>query len=248
MELYPILVKKRCFSRSFIVSLLQSEQKARSILEKYLKMGSIERVRRDFYTVLNPETGETLSDKFQIASSITDDTYVSHTSVFEYYDILPKHDLIYVATQKRLTNFYYQGVDYRFMPHRGQRSSLENGIKIVNLEQAIIDCIADIEKLTDWPRFLLAFPKMPQLSSDKLLEVLFQYRQKELYQKVACLLEALNDYLSLRKTFFARCHEEVSEKIIALFPIKRGLTLNKKWNVLAPIDMEAYVRQSQDIS
>lgn len=246
MELYQALVRKRCFSRGFVVDLVGSDKKARALLERYLKEGSIERIRRDFYATINKETGEALPDPFQIASAITDEAYVSHTSVFEYYDILPKSETLYVASQKKLTHFYYQGIDYRFVPYRGNVISLENGIRLASLEQAVIDCMADMDKFDHLPHFLSAFKKMPQLSSDKLLEVLFQYNNKKLYQKVGCLFEALNNHLSLRKSFFARCQDEVSASEVPLFPIGRGFTLNKKWHVLAPDDIEAYIRKLQE--
>ena len=167
MDLYKELAAMLCFTRDRLAKRLGSVSAAAWQIRKLLEKGYIERVRRDLYVVMSLETGQPIPNRFQIASSVAEDAYVSHHSAFEYYGYANQVFYeVYVATGKRVRPFSYDGIDYCPVSHRGIEGVVEmgNGIRVASLERAVIDGIADFEKIGGLEELLRCILLIPSLS------------------------------------------------------------------------------------
>ena len=78
MKYYKELAELGCFSQKELVQLLGSDSAAGSLASAYLKKGYVERIRRDLYATVSMETGQPIPTRYQIASKLADDAYISH--------------------------------------------------------------------------------------------------------------------------------------------------------------------------
>ena len=77
------------------------------------------KIRNGLYTCISGENGGPVANKFQIASSINESSYVSHHSAFEYYGVTDQvyYD-VYVSSDMRFHDFIFDGHN-RHSGHRG---------------------------------------------------------------------------------------------------------------------------------
>ena len=85
MRYYADLLKLRCFTKADVVALTGSAAAARLLLTAYRKRGYVDRVRRSLWVVLGLDDHQPVASRYQIASAINRDAYISHHSAFEYY-------------------------------------------------------------------------------------------------------------------------------------------------------------------
>ena len=208
MDRYQKLAALRCFTTEDLLRLTGSQCATEWQLKSYLQKGYIERIRRGLYAVISLETGRPIPDRYQIASRVADDAYVSHHSAFEYYGYANQVFYeVYFASAKRVRPFSYDGVNYRPLLYRGDVgiTTTPTGVRVTSLERTVIDSIADLEKIAGLEELLRCLLLIPFLSPDKLLEALALHGKAQLYQKAGFILEAVNDSLSLPESFFAEC-------------------------------------------
>lgn len=244
MELYKELVSLRCFTHSDMIRLTGSESAAMWHIKSYLNKGYIERVRRDLYAVISMETEQPIPNRFQVASHITDDSFVSHHSAFEYYGYANQVFYeVYFSTKKRVRPFDYDGLHYQPVLWRGDGSitKMGNGVRITSLERTVIDSIADFTKIGGLEELLRCMALIPSLDETKLLEVLGAYGHGQLYQKAGYILESYRDALSLSEMFFSECEENSSSSKTYLFEKQDDFVYHKKWLLYAPKELKKYV-------
>ena len=106
MKYYKELAELGCFSQKELVQLLGSDSAAGSLASAYLKKGYVERIRRDLYATVSMETGQPIPTRYQIASKLADDAYISHHSAFEWYGYANQvFYVVYIATGCRFRGF-----------------------------------------------------------------------------------------------------------------------------------------------
>ena len=244
MELYKELAALRCFTHSDMVRLTGSESAAIWNIKSYLKKGYIERIRRDLYAVISMETEQPIPNRFQVASHITEDSFISHHSAFEFYGYANQVFYeVYFSTEKRVRPFDYDGLHYQPVLWRGNDSITEtnNGVRVTSLERTVIDSIADFPKIGGLEELLRCLALIPSLDESKLLEVLAMYGRGQLYQKAGFILEAYKDALSLSDTFFSECMKHSSSSKTYLFDKQDDFVLHRKWLLYAPNDLKKLV-------
>lgn len=244
MELYKKLAALRCFTHSDMVQLTGSENAAIWQIKTYLNKGYIERVRRNLYTVISMETEQPIPNRFQIASRIADDSFVSHHSAFEFYGYVNQvfYD-VYFSTEKAVRPFDYNGLHYKPILWRGDVgvTEMNNGVRVTSLERTVIDCIADFLKIGGLEELLRSIELIPSLDESKLLEVLAMYGRAQLYQKVGYILEAYKEDLSLSEEFFLECMKYSSSSKTYLLEKRDGFVFHGKWLLYAPKDLRKLV-------
>lgn len=244
MNLYKELAALRCFTHSEMVRLTGSESSAQWQIKNYLKKGYIERVRRDLYAVISMETEQPIPNRFQIASCIADDSFVSHHSAFEFYGYANQVFYeVYFSTEKKVRSFDYDGLHYQPLLWRGNDSIMEmnNGVRVTSLERTVIDSIADFTKIGGAEELLRCIALIPSLNEAKLLEVLGRYGRGQLYQKAGYILEAYKNELSLSEIFFSECMKHASSSKTYLFDKQDDFVLHRKWLLYAPNNLKKLV-------
>ena len=237
MKYYKKLLEMECFTREDVVDLVGSYSGANSLIYDYLKKGYIERVRNNFYVVINLKTNAPFLNEYQIGSKLFDDACMSHHSAFEYYGYYNQffHEC-YVCTNHRFEDFKYGGVYYhRVKPKTHIQINQDSGARITSLERTIIDSIKDMKRISGTEEVIKCLLMIEdQLDEVKLLEVLKQYNNGFLYQKCGYVLESLNNQFHLSKDFFNECKKHITKTIKYLDDSGMCIVLNKKWNLYVP--------------
>ena len=244
MDLYKELAALRCFTHSDMVRLTGSESAAIWNIKKYLEKGYIERIRRNLYAVISMETEQPIPNRFQVASHITDDSFVSHHSAFEFYGYANQVFYeVYFSTEKKVRPFDYDGLHYQPVLWRGNNSitTTNNGVRVSSLERTVIDGIADFTRIGGLEELLRCIALIPSLDEIKLLEVLEAYGHGQLYQKAGYLLETYKDVLSLSETFFLECMKRSSASKTYLFDKQDDFVFHRKWLLYAPNNLKKLI-------
>lgn len=244
MVLYKELAALRCFTHGDMVHLTGTESAAVWQIRNYLNKGYIERVRRDLYAVISMETEQPIPSRFQIASRIADDSFVSHHSAFEFYGYANQVFYeVYFSTEKKVRPFDYDGLHYQPLLWRGNVGITEtnNGVRVTSLERTVIDSIADFTKIGGLEELLRCLALIPSLDEEKLLEALEAYGRGQLYQKAGYILEAYMDALSLSETFFSECEKRSSASKTYLFDKQDDFVFHEKWLLYAPKELKKLV-------
>lgn len=244
MNLYKELAALRCFTHSDMVRLTGSESAAQWQIKNYLKKGYIERVRRDLYVVISMETEQPIPNRFQIASRVAMDSFISHHSAFEFYGYANQvfYD-VYFATEKKVRSFDYDGLHYQPVAWRGSAGVVEmNGVvRVTSLERTVIDSIADFVKIGGLEELLRCLALIPSLDENKLLEALEIYGRGQLYQKAGYVLETYKSELSLSEAFLEKCAMRISASKTYLFDKQDDFVFHEKWLLYAPKDLKELV-------
>ncbi len=246
MDLYKELAGMRCFTREDLIKLTGSESAAAWYITSYLKKGYIERIKQDLYAVVSLETSLPIPSRYQIASHVADDSYVSYHSAFEYYGYANQvfYDM-YVSTGKRVHPFSYDGINYHIVVSKGKVGVTEpgNDIRVTSIERTVIDSIEDFEKIGGLEELLHCISMIPSLSSDKLLEALDIYRYGKLYQKTGYLLENFREDLTIPESFFEECEKHISESKAYFSEDRKDFVFYKRWKLYAPNNLRAMIDQ-----
>lgn len=244
MDLYKELAALRCFTHSDMVRLTGSECAAQWQIKNYLKKGYIERVRRGLYAVISMETEQPIPSRFQIASCISVDSFISHHSAFEFYGYGNQvfYD-VYFATEKKVRPFDYGGLHYQPVVWRGNAGvqEMNNGVCVTSLERTVIDSIADFTRIGGLEELLRCLMLIPSLDEKKLLEALKIYGRGQLYQKAGYILETYACELSLSDMFFSECAAESSASKTYLFDKQDDFVFHEKWRLYAPKELKKLV-------
>lgn len=246
MDLYKELAALRCFTHGDMVQITGSESAAQWQIKTYLKKGFIERVRRDLYAVISLETEQPIPSRYQIASRISADSFVSHHSAFEYYGYANQvfYD-VYFETEKRVRPFDYDGLNYQPVTWRGCAGVQEtnNGVRVTDLERTVIDSIADFPRIGGLEELLRCLVLIPSLDEEKLLLTLENYDRGQLYQKAGYILETYRNDLLLSDVFFEKCMKQISASKTYLFDRNDDFIFHEKWMLYAPKDLKKLVEK-----
>lgn len=244
MDLYKELAALRCFTHGDMVRFAGSESAAQWQIKNYLKKGYIERVRRDLYAVISMETEQPIPNRFQIASRISDDSFISHHSAFEFFGYANQvfYD-VYFGTVKKVRPFDYDGLHYQPVVWRGDSevSKMSNGVRVTSLERTVIDSIADFARVGGLEELLRCLSLIPSLDEGKLLKMLEIYGRGQLYQKAGYILESYRSELSLSDMFFEKCEAQISTSKTYLFDKQDDFVFHEKWLLYAPMELKKLV-------
>ncbi len=242
MKHYEKLLDMGCFTRNDVFVMLGNEAAAHSLLYDYTQKGLIERVRRDLYVAISLETKQPVKNRYAIASKISEGTYITHHSAFEYYGCANQvYYEVYVSGNKHFSEFNYDGVTFKYMnPHINDGVvANQNGVCVTDIERTILDSINDFEKVGGLEELLKCIEQIPSVKEDKLLSYLDIYNSKGLYQKTGYILEHFRIMLNLSNYFFQECLNNIpnSKRYLYKSEYKKDFILNKKWNLYVPNDL-----------
>lgn len=244
MKNYEIIVELGCFSLGELAKKLNCcIPTATTMIQKYLKNGYIERVRRDLYVAISIETKQPVLSRYQIGSRLAKDAYISHHSAFEVYGYANQVFYeVYVATETRFADFVYNGVLYhRIAPGENADINSINGVKVSSVEQTVVDNICDMEKIGGLEETIRSILLIPSLNADKLLNALKNTNKGFVYQKCGYILEELNDSLHLPDRFFEECEKNISNAKRYLTKDHTGYIRHKKWKLFAPKNINSII-------
>ena len=242
MKYYEKLLTMGCFSLQDVAQLTGNTETARTVCKSYLKKGYIERVKRDLYVAISLETGQTVANRFVIASHISDNAVVSHHSAFEYYGYANQVFYeIQVTSESRFQDFSFDGLQYRrIMPQIKGGIANEGGVRVTTPERTVIDCIHLFEKVGGLEELLRCIALIPALKEDTLLACLAEYDNGFLYQKTGCILSHFASALGLTDAFFVDCKKYLPKGKSYLYERTSDFVFYEDWKLYAPADFSRF--------
>lgn len=208
-----------------------------SFLNRSLKKGSIKQVKRGLYALVNPSSGMIYASKFQIASSLFSDSYFSYHDALEYYGLGTQ---CFVSMFTYLTHVNVSPVEFEDVIYTAKVSKCnleiidsmkENGVRVVSLERAIVDCIDNYHLGGGLEEVELALENIRELQIEKIIALLKFYDKAVLYQKVGYLFEKhFGD--KIPSSFHQLCLEKKGNTKIYLNCTPGRAKLISRWNLL----------------
>lgn len=253
MKYYQELMKLGCFSYADACKLIEDETTARLTIRNYLAHGLLQRICSNLYVAVNSETGLPVVDnRFVIASHISEDSYVTHHTAFEYYGCYNQvYNWVYVSG-----NHYHKPIEYDFTEYHYHIPHIQkgvvrkpDGVKVTDMERTVLDGISDFTKIGGLEELLKCIDLLPPLNEEKILEYLKLYHNPFLYQKTGYILEYFKEQLELSSNFFLTCQKNIdsTKRYLEKSRWQYPFVLHKKWLLYAPQNLERMILKGVDI-
>lgn len=232
MKVMPIL-----FRYEDIKDVYPNKDAFYSFLNRSLKKGTIKQVKKGLYALVSPSTGAIYASKFQIASSLFNDSYFSYHDALEYYGLATQ---CFVSMFTYLTHVNVNPIEFEDVIYASKISTYnleiidsmkENGVRVVSLERAIVDCIDNYHLGGGLEEVELALENIKELRIEKIITLLKFYDKAVLYQKVGYLFEKhFGD--KIPSSFYQLCLEKKGNTKIYLNCTPGRAKLISQWNLL----------------
>lgn len=236
MKYYKNLLAKGFFSREQLIEIVGTPSIANQVIYEYQKKGLIEKVKRNFYAVISIETKQPVLSRYQIGSNLFPDAYITHHSAFEVFGYGSQVFYeCFVATDKRFSDFEYDGVVYRRVERKPDTEIIQHGnIRVTSLEQTVVDSIRDFEKIAGLEEVIRCMMLVPGLNEHKVLKCLERNRNGFLYQKCGYIFEEMKEEFHFSEFLFEECEKYSSEAKRYLMKGSQDNVFHKRWKLYAP--------------
>ena len=238
MNLYYELLKRPVFSMEDVLAHYGAVSSAHASVKKLINEGMVARIRRNLYTCISGETGAPIANRFQIASSITGTSFISHHTAMEYYGVSDQVFYeVYVGSETEFKSFEFDGLTYRFVKPKicggVDAPQLSGGVRVTDKERTIVDCIKDMDWIAGPEEVIANIESVKRVNEDRLMKYLEKYENHFLYQKTGYILERyLKEELS--DSFFAECKEKAGKSTRYLSSDYKKGTFVSEWNLVVP--------------
>jgi predicted transcriptional regulator of viral defense system len=242
MKYYEDLLEKKCFTFKDVELLVGGNRNtAKSLLRQYKQKGFVQQVKKNLYVAISIETDMPVASSYQIASNITQSSYVSHHSAFAYYGYTNQVSYeMNVSSDNLFSDFEYDGIDYVHISSRIPEGIVEKqGVRITDIERTVIDYIGDFERFGGLEELLRCLGMITFLSEEKLMQYLDVYHKAILYQKTGYILEHFKDSLKLSSSFFEECSrkKQKSKRYFQKNGNSDKMVYDSKWGLIVPKDL-----------
>lgn len=242
MKYYQQLATIPVFTLEDAKNITRNRNLSSRVMNSMLHEGSVHRIRKNLYTCINFATGDDYASKFQIASKINQDSFISFHSAFEFYGFY--NQLFYdvqVCSTKRFSLFSYNDYQYKWYQTKTltQVRTIQ-GIRVVTIERAIVDSIHMLGKVMDAEELVKCLDLIHRVDESKILEMLSIYNQERLYRKVGYILSHYEDELHISKSFFDTCKKKgiLSNKGYLVENDKKNLSYDSSWGLYVYDDLK----------
>lgn len=237
MEQYMQLLKMGCFSREDVARITGNIRTADSVLYSHKRKGLIVSVRRNLYAAISLETNQPVCTPYQIASSISPDSYVSHHSAFAYHGMANQvFSEIYVSSSTKFRDFEFDGKHYTRVLSKTNEGIQKNGkVRVTDIERTIVDSIKDFSKIGGLEELLRCLAMVTYASEDKLIRYLNIYDNQFLWQKTGYILSCYPS-MKLSDPFFEICKASSKKSVRYLYEELKFEcpVFSKEWNLYIP--------------
>lgn len=239
MKYYEDMLDKKCFSFKVVEQLVGGNYNtAKSLLRQYVQKGYIQQIKKNLYVAISIESGTPAATRYQIASSITPTSYVSHHSALEYYGYTNQVSYeMNVSSDTVFGDFEYEGINYAYISSRLPEGIVgQQGVRVTDLERTIVDYMGDFDRIGGLEELLRSLEMISFLSEEKLLGYLELSGKAVLYQKAGYILEHFKDSLKLSDHFFEVCNlrKGKSKRYFTKSVKQSHMLYNSRWGLMVP--------------
>lgn len=243
MKHYENMLEKGCFTREQLIEITGTASAANRIIHDYQTKGLIEKVKRDFYVVISLETKQPVLSRYQIGSNLFSDACITHHSAFEVYGYGSQVFYeCFVATERRFSDFEYDGVVYRRIERKPGIDVMQQGnMRVTSVEQTVVDSIRDSEKIAGLEEVIRCMMLVPGLNEQKVLTCLAKNDNGFLYQKCGYIFEELKKKFPFSSEFFAECEAHSSDAKRYLMKESQNNVFCKRWKLYVPPSLKRLI-------
>lgn len=240
MDVFTELAKYPVFTIDEVKKLTDNEKTAYTQLDRLMKRNLVKKIRKNIYSVVNPTTGQLVATRYQIACAITDTSYISHHSAFEYYGLANQVFYeVYVSSATRFNHFEYNHVIYKYVASRMKEGVVEakntSGVRVTDLERTVIDSVRDFNKIGGFEEVLNCLEGIHYLDEKKLKRYLDMYDTQGLYQRVGYLLDHYRNGMQLSEEFIYYCKSKIGKsRRYLVSEAKEKSFYNSEWKLMVP--------------
>ena len=233
------------FNKQEIIKDFDNEKQLNNWIASKLKSKSLKKVRNGLYVIVD-SAGYVYSSKFEIASKISKDSFVSYHSALEFHGVANQvfSDVI-VCSSTRFNNFEFEDIEYINKVNKNYvevMNIITAGVRVSSLERTIIDCIDNINLAGGIEEILNALEQTKVLDEKKLLSVLESYNQVLLYQKVGYILEHFKEQLNISNDFFEICRSKLTNQIKYFLQDEyKEIEYNATWKLMATKNLKSRI-------
>ena len=241
MEGLPKLI-----AREKVMDRFENKKQFSNWIALKLKSNTYKKIRNNLYALVDPSTNDIYSTKFEIASKISQTSFVCYHSALEYYGLANQvFGDVLVGSLTRFNNFVFNDDEFIYKSVKNVKfvnDVVSEGIRVSSLEKTIIDCIDDMDLAGGIEEVLNALEQIKYVNESKVLDILRDTDKMFLYQKVGFLFEIYNSQLGLSNDFFLECKSHISKKINYFMRYEfKDTELDKKWNLIVPKDIKSRI-------
>ena len=126
MDIYFEMAKHPVFTIEDVNLFYNNMNSARSAVKRMIATSKVLKIRSNLYTCISAENGGPVANRFQIASAISDTSYISHHTAMEYYGVSDQvfYD-VYVSSKTKFRNFEFDGYTYHYV-----KPNLDEGVEM----------------------------------------------------------------------------------------------------------------------
>lgn len=180
------------------------------------------------------ETSNPVAFPLEIASVVTDNSYISHHSAFEFYGLANQAFAdIYVSTPYRFREFVFDDRQYHCIKTDHSFGITEQKmIRATDLERTILDGIKDFDKIGGLEELLRCLAMVTAVREDVLIQYLGLYNNYFLAQKTGYLLSFF-PRMKLSEEFFNYCKVNKGNSYRYLYQDLKNekCVFSKEWNL-----------------
>ena len=233
------------FAKKDVIDQFADDKQFENHMASMVRSGKIVKIRNGLYAQID-NLGVPLTTKFEIASKINDESFVSHHSALEYYGVANQvFNTLTVGSKRKFNDFSFDDVDYTRQAVKDYTQVIyivTAGVRIATLERAVVDCIDNIDLGGGIDELLNALEQIRVLDENKLAEILQAYNKVILYQKVGFILEQYKDRYMLSDKFFADCKSRLTNQIkYFLNDEYSDIAYNSDWQLMAPKNLKSRI-------
>ncbi len=241
MELLPKLITKEK-----VINQFKDDKQYSNWISNKLRSKVYVKIRNNLYALIDPSTNDIYSTKFEIASNISETSFICFHSALEYYGIANQvFNDITVGSLTKFNDFVYRDNEFIYKRYKSMafvNDVVSEGIRVTSLEKTIVDCIDEIDFSGGIEEVLNALEQVKYLKEERLIEILEDIDKTFLYQKVGYFLEIYNDQLNLSENFFNQCKSHLTNKTNYLMKGEfKNAVLNKDWNLIVPKNIKSCI-------
>ena len=233
------------FTKSDVVGDFDNEKQYENWIASQVKAKKVLKVRNGLYVQIDG-AGYPLTTRFEIASKIKEDSFVSYHSALEYYGVANQvFNTVTVGSEKKFNTFTFDDIEYvlKQVKNKTQVVYIQTaGVRITTLERTIVDCIDDINLGGGIEEILNALEQIRVLDENKILEVLKSYNKVLLYQKVGYILEQYKEKFLFSDGFFKECQSRLTNQIKYFLEDEyKDIEYNSTWRLMAPKNLKSRI-------
>ena len=223
---------------------------ASTVLNRWKKAGVVYKIRRDLYCVKNPVGNIPATHKFEIASKISNSSFLSYHSALEFHGIGHQvFNVVMVSSKSAFRSFVFDDYDYKSYVTKdigmnGVITSRVNpNVRVTNLERTFVDCIDRVGRAGGAEELFHCFEGLYVLDIEKIKACLELYNKAHLYQKVGYVLEKFKDQIGIQSDIIELCREKGKIAVSNFSTTEKCDVFIKEWNLYIP---KIIVKEDED--